>query len=468
MRTTGFLYPGVLLSLVVSACAPVSDSTDPALDERVASSQGPVTFTGRTAQINDVDLDDDEHCLMPADLIDDFPVNRQVRLSRTDGSVTHLALCTVVGESTTANVQMTTGGLSERLGASVTVSGVTVATLGAGASVAAPQATMPAAYSGFTQDVREFSDRPAGALVAYTAPHGRIEKQTGEQANRILTNRTAGREAFWVAGYHTSAGSIFSHLHITSSEISEVSFGGLGTFITTPIRYAVSFHGFNEPTISEAVLVGGLETASFRKGVAEILNADLAGTGFVARHDLSPSAYAEFRGQSPDNFVNRMAVGGRGLQLEQSLALRNDAVVANAVADSVKSVYDCLLDTADTSATTGGTFNSGGTGYTAGKCRRFITQVQIGSNVGNVTVDAGKASGCSAGTAHVDVYRLRADSTWERLGGGSRTYGAFCSVTNDPGYDPVAGVPTPATLRVEVKSSTQLDSPDTASVRVMN
>lgn len=466
MRISSLLCATVVLSSLVAACAPATDSFLPDDDEEVISEEQGITFTGRTAGINDAALDDDEHCLMPADLIDDFPAGRQVRLTRTAGAVTHLALCTVVGQSANGRVEMTTGGLLDRLGASGTVTGVTVATLGSGAGVANAQSTIPATYSGFSQDVREFSDRPAGAAVVYAAPHGRIEKMTGEQVNRIFTNRTTGRDAFWAAGYHTSAGAIFAHLHITSSDISEASFPGLATFASSPVRHAVSFHGFSSGSIPEHVLVGGLETALFREGVADIVNDALAGTGFTARHDLSPSAYKDYRGNSAGNFVNRIAVGGRGLQIEQALTLRNDTTAANKVADAVKSVYDCLLDTRDLQASGKGIYGSGGTGYTAGKCPRFIAQVQITSNIGTVGVSAGKPIGCSAGKAHVDVYRQRADSTWERLGGGFRTYGAGCSVSNDAGYDEVSGVPTPATLRVVVKSSTSAGAADTAFVQV--
>jgi len=231
----------------------------------------------------------------------------------------------------------------------------------------------------------------------------------------------------------------------------------------------VSFHGFDDADepFEDDVLVGGQETTSFRKGVAEMINDALAGTGFIARHDLSDDVYRPFRGAHDNNFVNRVALGKRGLQLEQSKSLRDDPAAANLVADAVKSVYDCMVDASDDSRTTTGTFGSGGTAYTGGsKCPRFVMQLHLATNIGPVAVDAGKPAGCAPGRAHVDVYQLRSDGTWERKGGGFRTYDAACAVTNEPGYEPVSGIATPTNLRVVVQSLDAAGAADVASVTV--
>lgn len=480
MRHTGLFCPGLFLSLLAAACAPQDDSEGDL--EEVGTHQQAVVFTGQGVEQNlpdsnttgdDENLKTAEHCLMPASLIDDFPVGRQVRLARYSprDELTHMGLCTVVGQSLTSHVQMTATGMQERVGAGSSqslVSGVTVSTT-TGASVTNAASSIAGTHGGFTQDIREYSLRETGAQVVFMAPHGRIEAKTGPQVDHLFDDRTPGRDAFWAVGLHTDAEDDDDHLHITSGEISELSFPGLATFVNNRMRYAVSFHGFDDAGVgfSEDVLVGGNEAPAFRKGLAEIIGDALSTTGFTARHDLSLTAYAKYRGTQTSNFVNRSALGGRGVQIEQSLSLRGNAAAPDDVAEAVKSVYDCLLDAADGQRVGTGTLASSGSTYTGGsKCPRFVAEYDLTASTGVVSVNAGKPASCAAGRVHVDVYRLRTDATWERVGGGFRDYDASCGVTDDDEYDTPAGIAAPATLRVVVKSVTATGTPDVASVSV--
>lgn len=498
MRHIGFLFSGLLLSALVSACAPMSDSESEADEtEDVGTTRQAITFSGLKvdAVAPGAVLKTAEHCLVPASLLSSYPVGQQVRLTRTVTSgtpsvtVNHLALCTVKGTSSTNRVQMTSGGLTERLGATAgetSVTAVTMSTLTDGGRVSTSTSTIADTYDDdLSQDIKEYSKVASfGAKVVYLAPHGRIEKQTAEQVAHIRGQR--GSSAFWTVGLHTTAGTIARHLHITSNDISPVSFPGLAPFMDDPMRYAVSFHGFDDDAdhnrdddgdgdstdddfpFGDDVLVGGRETLSFRHGVSEIINDALAGTGFTARHDLAGPVYSKYSGDDLPNVVNRAAEGQRGLQLEQSLSLRDHATAAEGVADAVMSVYDCVSDAADTSVTGTGTVQSDGTSYLDTRlCPRFIAQYNVPTNIGLVSVNAGKPASCTPGRVHVDVYRLRTSDgagTWERIGGGFRNYDASCTPENETGFEPATGIATPANVRVVVKSLTAAGAADVASV----
>lgn len=490
MRKSRFEITCLSLSLLVPACVPVADSEGEVEGaegvEEVAEAAQAVLVSGLTAEASTASsLTSREHCLVPQSVYDVVGADNQVQLTRTVGSVTHLALCTVKGKTTSSTkVQLQQNGLNDRLGAAgqSSLTGVTVSTL-AHNRVTSAASSVHSSYATITQEIKEFSKRPAMAKVVYMAPHARIEAGTGEQVEHI--EALPGVEAFWTVGLHTSAGAIARHLHITSSEISKVSFPGLATFVDAQLDYAVSFHGFDDDEdrntdndgdgdatdddfpFPEDVLVGGSEDLSFRRGVAELISEALQGTGFTARHDLSPAVYAPYRGIDSNNVVNRAAMEDNGLQLEQSLSLRSHATAPLLVAEAVKTVYDCISDAEDEYLVGPGTLQSAGTSYLNTRlCPRFIAQFYIPSNIGPVHADGGKPAGCSPGRVHVDVYTLDLDGSWTRRGGGFRTYDAACVGTDEPGFEVPPPIGTPANVRVVVRSLTDAGAPDVATATV--
>ena len=493
MRKSGFEMTCLLLSFLVPACVPVADSEGEAGgDEEVAEAGQAVVASGLTAEVSTLSaLATKEHCLVPQSVYDVVGVGNQVRLERTVGSVTHLSLCTVKGKSPSPSTKllMRQTGLDERLGAagSASISGVKLSTLGNFLSVTTLAPTVRATYDddpveGLSQDIREFSTRPFMSHVVYMAPHGRIEAKTAEQVDHL--KGLPGFQAYWAVGLHTTAGTIAKHLHITSNDISKVSFPGLATFVNNPMTYAVSFHGFDDDPdrvrdddgdgikndddfpFPEDVLVGGNEDLSFRRGVAELIAEALEGTGFTARHDLSPAMYSPYRGAHDQNVVNRAALPDNGLQLEQSLSLRRHPTAPLLVAEAVKTIYNCLADVSDEYRSGTGTLESAGTSYLDTRvCPRFIAQFNLPSNIGPVAVTGGKPAGCSPGRVRVDVYTLDSDGSWTRVGGGFRTYAEGCVATDEPGFA-VPSIPTPSNVRVVVRSLTAAGEPDVAAATV--
>lgn len=485
-----------------SGCASDADLIGPS-DEQPASEEAAlhnqsVTFVVLdTADIpaDGYDFSDStekrEHCYVSAALTASFPAGTQIRIAT--GS--HLGLCTVQhnaagptcpgGTTPCYRVGVHSELATKRLGMSSPAIGDTVsgtasdeATMGT-ISVANHQ-SWPAAFTSVhpSNDVHEYRINPNTAIVAYTAPHGRIEADTASQVDFILEDADAdGRNAGWVAQYGTSAGNHFDHFHITAGDLSEASFPDLDLLFdlrASALRYAVAFHGFNESNYSfddlpamgtcdtnpdkcAHVLVGGDEDLLFRRGVAELLN-EVLPSNYRARAE---GFTASLWGTDNSNFVNRLAAHGLGLQLEQSGYVRTNH--GETVANTVQSVYDCLIDTVDVARVTaanGGTAASGGTGYTSGRCPRFIAEVQPSTPSITYTFNAGIDNCSSAGSAHVDYYRESGSPVrWRRIGGGRIDYtynGVSCTATkaSGTGFTEPSGADAQAgTFRAVVRST---------------
>jgi phage replication-related protein YjqB (UPF0714/DUF867 family) len=172
--------------------------------------------------------------------------------------------------------------------------------------------------------------------VAVIAPHGGgIERQTDFQAG-ILAADTRLQVDTWVCrgrGAHQ-----FRRLHITSDDLSEQSFPGFRALLERTHRLAVSFHGFDVATAPRSnkaldVIVGGQLDLDQRYDVAELIGRTLppgpAFEVFVATACSDPHA-----GLSPKNAVNRLSRYG-GLQIEQSLRLRQHSEAPRLVAEAV-------------------------------------------------------------------------------------------------------------------------------------
>jgi phage replication-related protein YjqB (UPF0714/DUF867 family) len=172
--------------------------------------------------------------------------------------------------------------------------------------------------------------------VAVIAPHGGgIERQTDSQVE-ILADDTRLRVDTWVCrGKGTRQ---FRRLHITSDDLSELSFPGFRALLDRQHRLAVSFHGFDVATSPRDdttldVIVGGQLDLDKRYDVAELMRRrlppDPAFEVFVATACSDPHA-----GLSPRNAVNRLSRYG-GLQIEQSFRLREHPEAPRLVAEAV-------------------------------------------------------------------------------------------------------------------------------------
>ena len=172
--------------------------------------------------------------------------------------------------------------------------------------------------------------------VAVIAPHGGgIERQTDSQVE-ILARDTRLQVDTWVC--RGMGAQQFRRLHIASDDLSEQSFPGLRALLDRAHRLAVSFHGFDTATSPRNdraldVIVGGQLDLDERYDVAEMIRRTLpldpAFEVFVATACSDPHA-----GLSPRNAVNRLSKHG-GLQIEQSLRLRQHPEAPSLVAEAV-------------------------------------------------------------------------------------------------------------------------------------
>ena len=302
-----------------------------------------------------------EHCRLPATLLAQVGAGRQVRLLRSNP--TTLALCTVDAVAApqvagaAPRAQMSAASLRGRFGlaadAGLEVTGVSVSNALAGGADGpiAVQQNLPSPNFTFgVPDVQEWRSptMPASAdRVAYTAPHGLIEPGTEDQVTAALG---AAWSAGWIGMYReTTSAAGFGQYHTTSTELSVVSFPGLGAMLATGFRYAVSFHGVSDDcTACGDVFLGGGEDTTFRSGLAEMLREvlPLPADGGVAPTVVVAAAGADLGGASAQNYVNLLA-SGHGLQIEQKARVRDSTTYRTNVATAVRTYMDCLIETAD-------------------------------------------------------------------------------------------------------------------------
>jgi phage replication-related protein YjqB (UPF0714/DUF867 family) len=188
--------------------------------------------------------------------------------------------------------------------------------------------------------------------LAILAPHGgRIEVGTdnqGELVHDMLALNAKPIRAWIARGFNRATGA-HTCWHITSSEISEHSFPKLGSLFGPgasrgPFAHAVAFHGNND---SEAIIVGG---GLPRNNAHNALKTGLASqirTALEAVMDQPPAVEVRrsgpLAGAQRHNIVNRLTVRGNGIQIEQSLAVRNHVPQRDAIARAVAEFYVDLI-----------------------------------------------------------------------------------------------------------------------------
>jgi len=164
------------------------------------------------------------------------------------------------------------------------------------------------------------------------APHGGdIEPFTDQQAERVASRLAGKGVSSWrCKGWHPKGAA--KHWHITSTDIHEASFPLLNSVISRGFRYAVAFHGFDDPNIPHDILVGGLAPDALKENVKEAIEG-VVGSDFTV-HVTQPGE--QFGGDDKRNIVNRLTAGGaNGVQIEQKKGPREKYAqpIADAVAD---------------------------------------------------------------------------------------------------------------------------------------
>jgi phage replication-related protein YjqB (UPF0714/DUF867 family) len=274
-----------------------------------------------------------EHCSGDPDLLATIgrALGHQVRITR---SPTERALYTVAaaeGEpgSFEPIVRMGDGGLA-RLSATEGFAGTVDALV-----------THPTFSDAQAEANSEFVERVfdnginRGLIVA--APHGGdIERRTDDQAVCVLSRLHDKVVSGWICRGWYQGGGAFRHWHITSTDLHEASFRTLARVLGRPFRFAVAFHGFDQPDVPHDVLLGGIAPETLK---LEVKSAIETAVPSLAVHITLPEE--KYGGDSKRNIVNRLAVGGAAIQVEQKPHVRTNH--ARAIADAVAGVYEPKL-----------------------------------------------------------------------------------------------------------------------------
>lgn len=410
-----------------------------------------------------------EYCHVPQDVLTllGSAVGRQLRVRTGSGTSFNEGLCTVKQAlaSGAGVVKMHSTGITRldiAASASVTLTAMhgpaddrDGVTYHPGTETAAELNGMEVSKP--NQIIERVSDDGLNNTLIYTAPHGgNIEVQTAEQVEWMAPSATSKVSTWRVKGWYAGSLNAKDHWHITSTDIDGVSFPGLGSVLGRDFKYAVSFHGYADTSYPSAgVLVGGGEATVFREGVAEALRDALRGHGLAVLHN--PPVFA---GAEPSNFVNELALGGRGLQIEQSNTARTSHW--QRIAGAVKAHYTCLIDTAaEATLTLSGTAqsaDSAGTAYDATGCRMYTVDLNVLPAPAGTTYSLSphtavlglKGANCTNTELYTDLYKWSPTTGRYHRVGGLRAKGELiangnvCRVALDTTY---------STLRLQAPSS---------------
>ncbi|HEU4413037.1 MAG TPA: poly-gamma-glutamate hydrolase family protein [Polyangiaceae bacterium] len=360
----------------------------------------------------------DEHCRVGAGRA--ALVGKQVRARIT--STARVALCTVTGTHNLGDgiVTLNPEGALEKLAISADTAGTLsdrVDSCGWVAEALAGYDATPTSAGG----IGEFFAAPAGtARAAFTAPHGGgIETGTDLQVKFLDDATGMGLDAwFWaVKGRGTEQ---HDRWHITSVDLSERSFDGLShlTSNVATIRQAVSFHGHGggtcDGTALQDVLVGGGATLAYRAAVANFIALYAAARGQTITTRTDFTSCGGLAGAAATNYVNELSDFGEGLQLEQSLALRNDVARRETVAEAAANYVVSFNN--DTVVNLGQTASSAATGRAA-----VALGAAFAVPAGRAVVSPTDYGSCSSGdTARADWWQRQATGL-VRIGGGALT-----------------------------------------------
>lgn len=172
-----------------------------------------------------------------------------------------------------------------------------------------------------------YDDGSNDAVLVCAAHGGRVEAGTAEQALELAT-RLSDASCWACLGYDAD-GDEFEQWHPPSSAIDPADYPLLESIADRGFETVISLHGL----AGDRVVVGGGIDIDCKRRVSDRL--DDAVTAPVEA--VSDGPYA---GVSPNNFVNWLARGDRGgLQLEQSLAVREDE------SDRVVAALETLVET---------------------------------------------------------------------------------------------------------------------------
>lgn len=163
------------------------------------------------------------------------------------------------------------------------------------------------------------------------APHGgMIENYTDEMAKWAYDKMVdlSKSASCWRCIGHQDAIGAYDAWHITSTDISRLSFPYLNQIGDRNFSHAVSFHGYGEADIA----VGGAASTTLKTEVKEAIEA-VVGTNY----DVTLVSTGPYAGTSEDNFVNWLTDGSGGVQVELPYGARQN--YGQAIAEAVAVVF---------------------------------------------------------------------------------------------------------------------------------
>ena len=165
------------------------------------------------------------------------------------------------------------------------------------------------------------------------APHGGyIENYTDEIAERIYTYLSGKDRSCWTAKGFISGGGAYDAWHITSTEISRMSFPKLDQIGDRGFSYAISIHGYSEAEIA----IGGNGPTALKEALQSAIYSAVEGN-----YDVDLVTSGPYAGTDSANFVNWLQASGQGIQIEIPSAARSS--YWEAIADAIGGVYAALL-----------------------------------------------------------------------------------------------------------------------------
>jgi phage replication-related protein YjqB (UPF0714/DUF867 family) len=186
---------------------------------------------------------------------------------------------------------------------------------------------------------------PRGLIVI--APHGGdIEPHTDDQAEHVRDLLTDLGVTCWRCKGWKRGGGAVARWHITSTDISTLSFPRLATVAARGFQHAVSFHGFRDDERPD-ILVGGAAPDSLKRVIRAVIVFAVAGTdlGVEIAGVGDPLGGAE-----EANIVNRLTADKHsGIQIEQQPRARSGTIPGSglprwqAIAAAVADVYRVIL-----------------------------------------------------------------------------------------------------------------------------
>jgi hypothetical protein len=408
-----------------------------------------------------------ENCLVPdqdldGDLVPDpVPIRTQMLIYR--GS-TLRGVCTVAGSSGDDTIYVTATAFQYRVTDDVWSSsepGITVTyptvksnaagTAGADYAIPAVTTSTVVGLSSPTNTVKEYYNTQASPQVLYTWPHLMENGILPELEHHTATTGARTWEAAWAVKFNSpNTFAPYINFHITSTNIG-ASYPMLSQHTAVggqKLPYALSYHSHGSCG-NIAVRVGGRggdqSEKAMHRGLAETIHLytydPVNDPLLFATKKLSYRFGDCFDGAAALSFVNEAPASTQGIQLEQSFSWINTVVGATTrgkkVVDAVRSVFDCLAESADATAgpSAGSSLDSGGSASyaSAGFCPGFIADLQRGDATEIVVQPSAALTTCSGGgTVHADFYRRQTDSgvqRWRRIAGGRVSYDASCNPT---------------------------------------